>query len=185
MAGINYSSGAYYPETAAGAVFIGSTAAAGVSTPAAGGTAMTFGIWNTSPNKNLVPLNFTSSYVSGTITVAGFLLTIIPNAGFAIGTAAPISAFTGGTPTNALVGSGNASSAQFTPSAATIVAGTRFFFLGSGHEIATAGPGQNNSMFDFKGQLILPPGSAAFVTSAIAQTGVYSLSLTWAEIANS
>ena len=179
----NFSNARYYADVAAGGVFIGSTAAAGTATPAAGGTAMTFGLWNTSPNLNAVLLGFTAQYVSGTLTVAGFGLTILPNAGFAIGTGAPISAFTGGTPTNALVGHGSASGMRFTPSAATIVAGTNFAFFGTGHEIATAGPGMNNSFTDLGGAVVLAPGSAAFVTSTIAQTGVFAMSLIWNEIA--
>lgn len=179
----NFSSARYYADVAAGGVFIGSTAAAGVTTPAAGGTAMTFGLWNTSPTKSAVLLGFAAQYVSGTITVAGFTLSIVPNAGFAIATGGPISAFTAGTPTNALVGSGQASSMAFTPSAATIVAATRFMFLGTGHEIATAGPGMNNGFVDIGGSVVLTPGSAAFVTSTIAQTGVFALSLLWNEIA--
>jgi hypothetical protein len=172
----------YYPDVKAGNVFIGSTAAAGTALPAAGGTAMTFGLWNTSSNKDAVLLGFTASYVSGTITVAGFGLTMIPNAGLAIATGGPISAFTGGTPTNALLNGGGNSSMQFTPSAATIVAGSRFLFLGSGHEIATAGPGISNTTIDLNGNVILTPGTAAFVTTTIAQTGLFAMSLTWAEV---
>ncbi len=182
---INFSSAKYYPDVAAGGVFIGSTAAAGTALPAAGGTAMTFGLWNTTSNKNAVLLGFSASYVSGTITVAGFGLTIIPGAGSAIATGGPISAFTTGTPTNALVGGGQASSMAFTPSASTIVAGTRFFFTGIGHEIATAGPGMNTGFIDLNGLTVLTPGSAAFVTATIAQTGVFAMSLIWSEIASS
>jgi hypothetical protein len=177
-----FSSGKYYPEVRQGNVFIGSTAAAGVALPAAGGTAMTFGLWNTSSGKNAVLMNFAASYVSGTITVAGFGLTLIPNAGLAIATGGPISAFTSGAATNALLNGGGNSSMLFTPSAATIVAGTRFAFLGSGHEIATAGPGISNTMVDLNGSLVLTPGTAAFVTTTIAQTGLFAMSLTWAEV---
>lgn len=181
----NYSNAIYYPDVAAGGVFIGSTAAAGVSTPAAGGTAMTFGLWNTTTNRNAVLLGFAAQYISGTITVAGFGLSIVPQAGFAIGTGAPISAFTAGTPTNALLGSGLASAMLFTPSAATIVAPTRFMYLGVGHEIATAGPGMNNGWRNLGGSVILSPGAAVFVTSNIAQTGVFALSLIWNEVSTS
>ncbi len=182
---INFSSAKYYPDVAAGGVFIGSTVAAGTALPAAGGTAMTFGLWNNSSKLNAVLLGFSASYVSGTITVAGFGLTIIPNAGTAIATGGPISAFTAGTATNALVNAGQNSQMLFTPSAATIVAGTRFQFLGIGHEIATAGPGMNVGFQDLNGIPTLSPGSAAFVTAAIAQTGLFSMSLYWAEIAAS
>lgn len=180
-----YSAAKYYPDVASGSVFIGSTAAAGVAFPAAGGTAMTFGLWNVTANKNAVLLGFTASYVSGTITVAGFGLTLIPQAGTAVATGGPISAFTGAAPVNALVNLGSSSGMAFTPSAATIVAGSKFQFIGSGHEIATAGPGISNTTIDFNGIPILTPGSAAFVTTTIAQTGVFACSLIWAEIPTS
>lgn len=179
----NFSSARYYADVAAGGVFIGSTAAAGTATPAAGGTAMTFGLWNTSSNLKAVLLGFSAQYVSGTITVAGFGLSIVPQAGSAIATGGPISAFTNATPLNALVGAGAASAMRFTPSAATIVAPTNFLFLGTGHEIATAGPGMNNGFIDLGGSVVLMPGAAAFVTSTIAQTGVFAMSLLWNEIA--
>lgn len=182
---LNFSNARYYPDVAGGGVFVGSTAAAGVATPAAGGTAMTFGLWNTATNRNAVLLGFAAQYVSGTITVAGFTFSIVPQAGFAIATGGPISAFTAGTPTNALVGSGAASAMSFTPSAATIVAPTRFAFIGTGHEIATAGPGMNNGFVDLGGSMVITPGSAVFVTSTIAQTGVFALTLIWNEIASS
>lgn len=178
----NFSNARYYADVAAGGVFIGSTAAAGTATPAAGGTAMTFGLWNTSPTTRAVLLGFAAQYVSGTITVAGFGLSLIPQAGYAIATGGPISAFTNGTPTNALVGAGQASAMRFTPSAATVVAPTNFLFLGTGHEIATAGPGMNNGFVDLGGSVVLNPGAAAFVTSTIAQTGVFALTLVWNEI---
>lgn len=181
----NSSSARYYADVAAGGVFIGSTAAAGTATPAAGGTAMTFGLWNTSSNRSAVLLGFSAQYVSGTITVAGFGLSIVTGAGVAIATGGPISAFTAVAPNNALIGSGANSAMAFTPSAATIVAVSKFLFLGTGHEIATAGPGMNNGFIDIGGAVVLTPGSAAFVTSTIAQTGVFAMSLIWNEIAAS
>lgn len=181
----NFSNAPYYPDVANGGVFIGSTAAAGTATPAAGGTAMTFGLWNTSSNRNAVLLGFAAQYISGTITVAGFGLSIVPQAGYAIATGGPISAFTNATPVNALLGSGQSSAMRFTGSAATVVAPTNFLYLGVGHEIATAGPGMNNGWRDLGGSVVLTPGSAVFVTSNIAQTGVFALSLIWNEISTS
>lgn len=177
-----YSAAKYFPDVAAGNVFIGSTAAAGTALPAVGGTAMTFGLWNTSAGKNAVLLGFTASYVSGTITVAGFGLSLIAPAGLAVATGGPISAFTAGTPTNALLGGGANSAMLFTPSAATVVAPTKFLYLGSGHEIATAGPGISNTTIDLNGITVLQPGTAAFVTTTIAQTGLFAMSLIWAEV---
>ncbi len=172
----------YFTDTLAGRVFIGSTAAAGVALPVETGTAVTFGLWNTSPNRNAVPLWISMAYVSGTIVVGGFGIAN-QSCGFAIGTAAPLSAFTDGTPKNALLGYGGASAMRFTPSAATLTAGgTRCMLLGAAHEIATAGPGVSTITYDFNGALIVPPGQLIFPCYSIAQTGVFSISMAWAEV---
>lgn len=176
------SGGKYVTETALGRVFIGSTAAAGVALPVETGTAVTFGLWNTTTTKYAIPLWIAMSYVSGTITVGGFGIAN-QAAGFAIGTAAPISAITTGTPKNALLGYGNASAMTFTPSTATLTAGgTRCYLIGDAHEIATAGPGISRISHDFDGRLIVPPGQIIFPCFSIAQTGIFSISMAWAEV---
>lgn len=177
-----FSSGKYYPEVAAGKVFIGSTAAAGTAFPISTGTAVTFGLWNTSSSKNAVLLGLDVGYTSGTIAL-GTLGIANQYCGFAIGTAAPLSAFTDGTPKNALVGAGNGSNMRFTPSAATLTAGgTALMWLGKGIESATAGLGVFDGHYDFDGKVIVPPGQLVFVCGSIAQTGLFSMSLSWAEV---
>lgn len=177
-----FSSGKYFPEAAQGNVFIGSTAAAGTAFPISTGTAVTFGLWNTSSSKNAVLLGLDVGYTSGTIAL-GTLGIANQYCGFALATAAPLSAFTDGTPKNALVGSGNASSMRFTPSAATLTAGgTALMWLGKGIESATAGLGVFDGHYDFDGKIIVPPGQLVFVCGSVAQTGLFSMSLSWAEI---
>jgi hypothetical protein len=172
----------YFEDAKLGRVFIGSTAAAGVALPVETGTAVTFGVWNVTTNKYAVPLWISMAYVSGTITVGGFGLAN-QDVGYATGTAAPLSAFTNGTPKNALLGAGDASAMRFTPSAATLSAGgTRCYLLGSAHEIATAGPGVSTIHHDFDGSLIVRPGQLLFPCYSIAQTGVFSISMGWAEV---
>jgi hypothetical protein len=174
--------GKYHDQVKLGRVFIGSTAAAGVALPVETGTAVTFGLWNITPNKVAVPLSIHMAYVSGTITVGGFGIAN-QNAGYALATAAPLSAFTDGTPKNAKLGDGNASSMRFTPSGATLTAGgTRCYLLGSAHEIATAGPGVSIVEHDFDGRLLVMPGQLIFPCFSIAQTGVFSISMAWAEV---
>lgn len=177
-----FSSGKYYPEAAAGKVFIGSTAAAGTAFPISTGTAVTFGLWNTSSTKNAVLLDFNAGYTSGTIAIGEFAL-CNQYCGFALGTAAPLSVFTDGTPKNALLGAGNASAMRFTPSAATLTAGgTAALWLGGSNEIATASPGVSVMRYDFDGKIIVPPGQLVFIGGSIAQTGLFTMSLSWAEI---
>lgn len=177
-----FSSGKYFPEASQGNVFIGSTAAAGTAFPISTGTAVTFGLWNTSSAKNAVLLGLDVGYTSGTIAL-GTLGIANQYCGFAIGTAAPLSAFTDGTPKNALVGAGKASAMRFTPSAATLTAGgTALMWLGKGIESATAGLGVFDGHYEFDGKIIVPPGQLVFVCGSVAQTGLFSMSLTWAEI---
>ena len=178
----NGSLGKYYEQTKLGKVFIGSTAAAGVALPVETGTAVTFGLWNTTVNKAAVPLWIAMAYVSGTITVGGFAIAN-QNVGYATATAAPLSAFTDATPKNALLGYGAASAMRFTGSTATLSAGgTRCYLLGAAHEIATAGPGVSIINHDFDGRLIVMPGQLIFPCYSIAQTGVFSISMAWAEV---
>lgn len=176
------SSGKYFQDVAAGRVFIGSTAAAGVAVPVETGTAATFMLWNITTTKYAVPLWIAMSYLSGTITIGGFGLSNL-NAGYAIATAAPISAITLGTPKNALLGSGAASAMSFAPATATITTGgTRCYSFGFGQQIATAGPGISVMQHEFDGRLIVPPGQAIFVTENIVTTALYNITMAWAEI---
>ena len=176
-----YSSGKYLPETLAGNVYIGSTAAAGVAAPISTGTAVTFGLWNTNPNKIAIPLWLNIGFTSGTIALGMFGIAN-QACGFAIGTAAPLSAFTAGTPKNAYLGQGG-SSMSFTPSAATLTAGgTAAMFLPGANESATAGTGINGLTWDFNGSLIVPPGQLIFVCGSVAQTGIFTMSMAWAEV---
>lgn len=176
------SAGKYYTDVALGRVFIGSTAAAGTAFPISTGTAVTFALWNTSSNKNAVPLMFNAGYTSGTIAIGEFGIAN-QYAGYTLATAAPLSAFTDGTPKNALLGNGDASSMRFTPSAATLTAGgTACLWMGGSNEIATAAPGVSVMRYDFDGQLIVPPGQVIFVCGSVAQTGLFTMSLSWAEV---
>lgn len=176
------SSSKYYNDVRSGSVFIGSTAAAGTALPISTGTAVTCGLWNSSSGKNAVLLNATLGFTSGTIALGEFGLAN-QFVGYAIGTAAPLTAFTGGTPKNALVGNGNASSMQFTPSGATLTAGgTALYWFGEAVESATAGTGVFACNINLDGMIIVPPGNLVFLCGSIAQTALFTCSLTWAEV---
>src|SRR3990167_2421373 len=112
---MGFSSGKYYPETAAGNVFIGSTAVGGVAFPISTGTAATFGVWNTSTTKNAVLLKLTVGYTSGTIALGEIGLADVYAT--QVAEASNISAFTvggGGTTfRNGIIGGGKASSMRF------------------------------------------------------------------------
>lgn len=177
------SGGKYATDVTLGRVFIGSTAAAGVALPISTGTAVTLGVWNTSTNKYAIPLWIAIGYTSGTIALGEFGMAN-QDCGYAIGTAAPLSAFTTATPKNALLGSGNASSMLFTGSTATLTTGgTACAWLGKSIESATAGLGIFNCFHDFDGSLIVRPGQLLFPCGSVAQTGIFTISMAWAEVA--
>lgn len=173
--------GKYYDQAALGRVFIGSTAAAGVAVPVETGTAVTFALWNTSTDKWAVPLWMGVSFVSGTITIAGFTI-VNQNVGPVLGT--PLTAFTDATPKNAILGLGNQSAMRFTGSTATLAAGgTRCYHMGFGQETSTAQVGVAVRQHDFDGRLIVPPGQMIFVGNTIVTTALYNITMAWAEVA--
>lgn len=175
------SSGRYYPETKDGNVFIGSTAAAGVAFPISTGTAVTFGLWNTSPTKNAVLMKLDIGYTSGTIAL-GTIGIANQYVSFATYTGGPLTAATAGTAKNAFLGNGANSSMTFIPATATLTAGgTALQWLGKSSESATAGTGVFNANYDFSGDIIVAPGNIVFVCGSVAQTALFSMSLTWAE----
>lgn len=177
-----YSSALYFPDVSAGNVFIGATAAAGVALPISTGTAVTFGLWNTSNTKNAVLLDIDIGFTSGTIALGEFGLAN-QYCGFAIGTAAPLTAITTGTPKNALLGNGNASAMQFIPATATLTAGgTAVKWLGRSNESATPGLGVFDGHVELQGKVIVPPGQLVFLCGSVAQTGLFTCSMTWAEV---
>lgn len=176
----------YLSEVKAGRVFMGSTAAAGVAFPIATGTAVTFGVWNTDPNKILVPLRFGGGYTSGTIALGSLGFQFL-NAGLTGGaTGLPISAYTAGTARNALIGEGKKSTATFIPATATLTAGAAaadaVYYTGDSIESASAGTGVYSWKHDFNGAIALEPGQLMFACSSVAQTGLFSMSMSWAEI---
>ena len=177
------SSGKYYPETIGGRVFHGATAAAGVALPISTGTAVTFGLWNTSSNFNAVINRVNIGYTSGTIALGEFGIAN-QYCGFAIGTAAPLSAVQTGTPKNGLLGAGAASAMTFIPAGTTTLTagGTAAMWLGKSIESATAGLGVFDCSYDLDGQLIVTPGMLIFLCGSVAQTGVFTCSMSWTEI---
>jgi hypothetical protein len=176
--------GKYYDQAKQGRVFIGSTAVAGTAIPISTGTAATFGLWNTNPNKLAVLLKMNIGFTSGTIALGEFGLANV--AATAVATGSNITAFTDGvvgtTIRNALIGGGDASTMRFTPSAATVVANTACYWMGASHEGATGvGPACTIS-HDFDGAVIVPYGQFVFACGSIAQTGLFTMSLVWAEV---
>jgi hypothetical protein len=183
--GIN-SLGKYYDQVKLGRVFIGSTAAAGTAFPIVTGTAATFGLWNTNPNKVAVLLSLSGGFTSGTIALGTIGLGAV--AATVVATGSNITAFTdaalGTTLRNGLVGGGDATTMRFTPSAATIASSVAFPLLWTGpsfHAATTVTPNQQQFHVDFDGKVVVPYGQFVFVAGSVAQTALFSMSLAWAE----
>lgn len=174
----------YYNDVKSGNVFIGSTAVAGTAFPISTGTAVTFGVWNTSQDKDAVLLALNVGYTSGTIAL-GEIGIANQYVGFNIATGAAMTAFNEGTPKNAYLGSGKASSMKFTPAATTTLAtgGTACWWSGYSIESATPGLGIFRAQIDIDGQVVVTPGQIAFVCGSVAQTGIFTMSLVWQEVA--
>ncbi len=177
-----YTNAKYYPEVAAGNVFIGSTAVAGVAFPISTGTAVTHAIWNTSQDKNAVILGLNVGYTSGTIALGAIGLAN-QYVGFNVATGAAITAATTGTAKNALLGIGKNSSMTFIPATLTLAAGgTACWWSGLSIESASAGTGISFAQIDVDGAVIATPGQIVFVCGSVAQTGLFTMSLIWAEV---
>ena len=172
----------YYPDVVNGNVFIGATAAAGVAIPISTGTAVTFGLWNNTQNTNAAILDLSFGVTSGTIAL-GQLGLANQFVGYNVASGAAMTAFTAGTPKNAMTGLGKASVMQFCPSTATLAAGgTALWWSGSSIESATPGLGIFNAYIPIEGRIVVAPGQIVFACASVAQTALFSISMTWVEI---
>lgn len=178
----------FIQQALAGNCFIGTAPVAGVDLPIATGTAQTFGIWNPAGSETLVVLNKLAVGIVDATTpvISGLTLSYVPNAGSAIATGAPISAFTATVPANALVNFGKTSKVRFTLAATTAASATvPLMCLGLSHESTTGGNGAVTWMYDFNGSVIIPPNVFVVLGGNAAQTQNLMPSISWAEIPTS
>ena len=173
--------GKYFPDVAAGNVFIASTTAAGVALPISTGTAATVGVWNTSTTKNAVLLYANIGITSGTIALGVYGLAQ-QYCGFNIATGAPCSAVTAVAPKNALLNSGKSTAMTSFSATATVTGGSAAVWFGKSHESATPVGGIFDCSYQFDGSVIVTPGTMVFLCGSVAQTGINTCSLAWAEV---
>lgn len=172
----------------AGQCFFGSTTNAGVAIPAYNATAQVFGLWNPAGSGVRLVLNKLSVGIvdEGTNIVAAIGLSYLANAGSAIATGAPISAFTATAPFNAIVGGGKASRARFTLSATTSAPA---FLMSTGMswpEADMAGAVMPVMLdYDFNGSVIIPEGVYIGLGGSAAPGSTCQASISWAEIPTS
>ena len=178
----------YPPLAARGNVFHGTTAVGGVNIPASNSTSPTFGLWNpagSGKNATLIQIKF--GWVSTTGTPGAITYNLLTGAGSAIATAAPISAFTAGTPTNGIAGGAIAiaSVMKFTPSAATLTTAAAIYGGSGLSQLTTTGATTGATYFTmvdrFDGLMIVAPGSFWYPTGTAAPGSVTTIELIWSE----
>lgn len=177
--------GRYYTQTYRGEMFYATTVAATAPAlyTATGVTSM--GIWNpANSGKNLV----ISRMVLGPVTAASAACmvgyAIVTNAGSAVATAAPISSFTA--LSSSLRGSGlvgtPSTSVALVCTGATVIAPTQFIpAFGWTTDVITTSSEGNAFIDETEGKIIVPPGTAIFVASSVANTGTANYGLWWYE----
>lgn len=177
--------GKYYDLIDQGNTYILSTAAAGTALPVVTGTAGTFALWNTTSDKKAVLLRLNIGYTSGTLGVGEFVLGSLNSKTFSIATGGPLTAFADATPgqtvKNAKLGAGNSPSMRVCAAATTtFAASTAFPWYYTGISSLTAASTMAASV-DLDG-LIVMPGELVFLGGSVAQAGLVSVSLMFAEV---
>ena len=189
--------GKYYTQAYRGNCFTLSTVGAGLAIPISSTTSPNLVLWNPAGSGKLaVPTRYVAGATLNATTVQGSInLLAVFNAGSAIATAAPFSAFAqaalGTNLFNGMLGGGNVSvmkSAATVTNTLTAASVTIAACLGilSPSTVAGAVAAQAGSpaiVYDFDGTLIIPPGVAVYVAmSGAASTALVMQTLSWEEV---
>ena len=180
--------GKYYKHAAAGRVFHGSTAAAGVVIPISTTLTPTFSFWNPAGSEtNAVLIGLTVGWSATTAALGTIGYSYTANAGATISTTAPYVAFGTGTPVNGLVSQGNQSKMKFAGGGTTTLVAAATWFRGTGFSVtattaATAtGPGWC-WRDDIDGAVIVPPSTGIHVFGSTAIAITATMTLSWIEV---
>jgi hypothetical protein len=185
--------GKYYNQNYRGNLYYASTAGAGVTVSIFSNASFTgLGIWNQSAGATAKNLSIVRTMVgcngAAPTAEAGFGYAWL-NAGFALATAAPFSATTPITATrgscNVGVAAGQGASVAQAFSAATLTTAAtwgRFSGFSSSTGAITTQIALGMFIENFDGDLIVPPGFALLMTSAIASGGTFGLTAVWEEV---
>lgn len=166
--------GKWYNAAYNGGLFQAATAAAGTTIPVSTTTGATFAIYNPIGSGKVVELvRYNAVLLNATAVVGGIGL------GIATGLTLAPTGLTVAPSSGAayLGGSGTAVCQVYT--VATIVATTRYHWMGIGYGATSGAFG--GLQYDFDGQILLYPGSLAHVVGTAAQTSASAQSITWAE----
>jgi len=183
--------GKYYTQNYRGNVYYSATAVAGVTLSVYSATSYTgHALWNPAGSgKNLVLIRAVATTVTVGAAMAALGFVVQTGVGSALGTAAPISAFTQVTATRGpanfsqlVAGQGN--SVALVGSAATLTSASTLFIpcgvSASTGAITTQQTAIGVSEY-FDGSIIIPPGTLFAWAQSIADAGTWNCSFHWEE----
>lgn len=182
--------GAFYASSAAGKVFTGSSASAGIAiiVPGTGGGHPT--LWNPSGSGVLVNiLRLELGYVSGNNAPTTIEWAVTENAGSSAATGAPIATATLVAAKPAFLGGSYTSLARWSPTTNTFTAAP-VFCRSAGLSLFTGVAATAVAPFtlraDYDGDFGLQPGCAvSLCTQAATTTALFQVSVTWEEVSTS
>jgi hypothetical protein len=143
-------------------------------------------LWNAaSSGKVVIPLLLELTPVTvGTPVLTGLELGWLKNTGDGVATGAPLVTFTNVAPVSNMIGRG-AATTRFAHGTVTFTTQPSIYRdIAITHWLeGTAATGlMLNTQYDFKGTVIMPPGTAISIGSQVASSTTYFVSLTFAEI---
>jgi len=182
--------GRHYEDCLEGRVFSHTPTPLGLAIPIYTATGLAGGmpIWNPSnSNVNVELIRATIAYASGTSAVFSAVLMHRNNLGVDIATGSEITAFAETVPFNGYLGQGRASRVKSSNAGTcTVSAGvaeeTIRTFFGTNVKAAAGTAGTQMCDHDFKGTVIVPPGTMVWIAGTLASVALYSSTIVWKEI---
>ena len=180
----------YYTQAYRGYVFHASTTPLGLAIPIYTSTAPTVCLWNPiGSGRNLSLIAYSFAYVSGTASYSAIGLSYVTVAGSTVATGSVFSAFGTGTPVNGIVGGGGVASGRVAIAGTTTLTSAPaavnwFYTLGNINLEAATGTahGTNSTIIMPRGSIIVPPGTAVWVSATIASSALYAQTISWSEV---
>ena len=181
--------GENYEVCKRGNLFHASTTILGLAVPIYTTTApavMLFNPRGSGVNATLVSIGLNRA--SGTtVEFAAGLMRVPGNVGAGPATGGPVTVFTPGTAFNGLVGYGNypkvltQMSGTITLAAAGTAADFFYPFYHSYAAVGTSTPDGGIMVHDFRGRVIIPPGTAIYLGGSVASVALYATVFSWTE----
>lgn len=178
--------GKHYKALIDGLIFIASSAVGGIALPIYSATAQLFMLWNPADSGYNLKLICAKWGRVDTPGVASYLCWGYKTSmGASISTGAPCSAFTAGTPVNALLGGAADAITKFAPATATVTAPSFLRPVGISQvaNVDAATDPAFTMIEDFEQDpLVIAPGAALFACNSIAASTKWAISVTYARI---